>query len=72
MNNQLSKRQIKTAIQEYISLQIKEKMLASKKVADRISEDFNKPNYLDRMGINLLKNNDQIQGQSNQRRKSQL
>ena len=33
MNNQLSKRQIKTAIQEYISLQIKEKVLASKKTS---------------------------------------
>ena len=51
MNNSLSKRQIKNAIQEFISARTKEMMLASKKVADRISDDSHQITYLDRMGI---------------------
>ena len=51
MNNSLSKRQIKNAIQEFISARTKEMMLASKKVADRISDDSHQITYLDRMGL---------------------
>ena len=50
-NNVLSKRQIKSAVQEAITEQNKTNMLSFKKVADRVSEDSYDNKYLDRMGL---------------------
>ena len=50
-NNILSKRQMKSTIQEAITEQIKNNMLSFRKVAERVSDDSSDNNYLDRMGL---------------------
>ena len=50
-NNVLSKRQIKSIIQEAITEQNNNNMLSFRKVADRVSDDSSDNNYLDRMGL---------------------
>ena len=46
-NNVLSKRQMKSAIQEAMTEQIKNDMLSFRKVADKGSDDSSDDNYLD-------------------------
>ena len=50
-NNVLSKRQIKSQIQEAITEQNKNNMQSFRKVSDRMSDDPLGTNYLDRMGL---------------------
>ena len=50
-NNVLSKRQIKSQIQEAITEQNKNNMQSFRKVSDRMSDDPSDTNYLDRMGL---------------------
>ena len=50
-NNILSKRQIKSSIQEAIIEQNRNSMLSLKKVADRLSANSSEYNYLDRLGL---------------------
>ena len=50
-NNVLSKKQIKSTIQNAVDERNKTEMLSYRKVADRVSEDPNENKYLDRMGL---------------------
>ena len=50
-NNVLSKKQIKSTIQNAVDERNKTEMLSFKKLADRVSEDPNENKYLDRMGL---------------------
>ena len=50
-NNVLSKRQIKSTIQDVITEQNKIRMLSFRKVADRVSDNSSDNKYLDRMGL---------------------